>query len=292
MFVNNLFLITISVFISTQLSFGQKNKVIIHPEKIVYKIIDTTQLKLHVYRPLDFDTNTVYSSIIFFHGGGWNNGHPDMFKRQAMYFASRGMIAISAEYRIKNTHQTTPFEAVQDAKSAMRYVREHAKALHINPDMIAAGGGSAGGHLAAVCGNIEGLNALTDNTNISAVPNALVLLNPVIDNGPNSFGYRRFMERYKEISPIHNISKEAPPTIILSGTKDKIIPITSLKSYQRKMEANGNRCDLVLYENVGHAFFAKPPIKYFIETTHEIDVFLQSLAFVKGQATIKIQYSY
>jgi acetyl esterase/lipase len=278
--------------ILSQNSFSQQNKVLISAEKIVYKKIDSTLLNLHIYKPLKFHKDSIYNCIVFFHGGGWNNGSPKMFKRQSMYFASRGMIAIAAEYRIKSKHKTTPFEAVEDAKSAIRFVRKNAKELNINPTMIAAGGGSAGGHLAAACGNIKGLDSPKENLTISSVPNALVLLNPVIDNGPNSFGYRRFKNRYQEISPIHNILKGAPSTIILSGTEDKIIPVTSLKAYQTKMQKIGSRCDLVLYENVGHAFFAKPPVKYFIETTFEIDLFLKSLSYLKGNPTIKKQYNF
>ena len=217
-------------------SFSQQNKVLISAEKVVYKQIDSTLLNLHVYKPLNFQKDSIYNCIVFFHGGGWNNGSPKMFKRQSMYFASRGMIAIAAEYRIKNKHNTTPFEAVEDAKSAIRFVRENAKELNINPNMIVAGGGSAGGHLAAACGNIEGLDNPKENLKISSVPNALVLLNPVIDNGPNAFGYRRFKNRYTEISPIHNISKGAPPTLILIGTKDKIIPVMHYKIPQKSLK--------------------------------------------------------
>lgn len=287
-----IFIFLFSTVASVHLSFSQKSKVFIPAKKIVYKQIDSTRLNLHIYKPLDFHKDSTYNSIVFFHGGGWNNGNPNMFKRQAMYFASRGMIAISVEYRIKNKHHTTPFEAVEDAKSAIRYVRKNAKELHINPNMIAAGGGSAGGHLAAACGNIEGLDNSNENLSISSVPNALVLLNPVIDNGPTSFGYRRFKNRYQEISPIHNITIGAPPTIILSGTKDKIIPVSTIKQYQSKMQKIGSSCEVVLYENVGHAFFAKPPIKYFIKTTHEIDLFLKSLGYLHGNPTVEKQYRF
>ena len=285
-----LFLLIMFSLILNKNSYSQQNKIIIKAEKVVYKKIDSTLLNLHVYKPLNFHKDSIYNCIVFFHGGGWNNGSPRMFKRQSMYFASRGMIAIAAEYRIKNKHNTTPFEAVEDAKSAIRYVRENAKELSINPNMIVAGGGSAGGHLAAACGNIKGLDNPKENLKISSVPNALVLLNPLIDNGPGSFGYQRFKERYKEISPIDNITKGAPPTIILIGTKDKIIPVSTVENYKSKMEAVGSSCDLILYKNVGHAFFAKPPIKYFIETTLEIDLFLNSLSYITGSPTSNKQY--
>lgn len=282
--IPNLFIILGMVI---QFSYAQNKPEHISPEKLEYKKIDTIRLNLHIYKPLNFNRDSIYNCIVFFHGGGWNNGNPKMFQRQSMYFASRGLIAISAEYRIKSKHNTTPFESVEDAKSVIRYLRKNASDLNINPNMIVAGGGSAGGHLAAACGNITGLDNVNEDMSISSVPNALVLLNPVIDNGPKGFGYNGFKNRFKEISPIHNIAKNAPPTIILIGTKDEFVPVKTIKNYKSKMKAVGSRCDLIFYEDQGHAFFAKPPVKYFIETTYEIDLFLKSLGFLKGKPTIK-----
>ena len=162
--------------------------------------------------------------------------------------------------------------------------------LKINPNTITAGGGSAGGHLAASCGLLKMWDNSSEELSISSKPNALVLLNPVLDLGPDRFAHKRFGNNYKSLSPIHNISKNAPPTIILVGTEDRILPVPTVKKYQSTMESFGNRCDVVLYEGQGHAFFAKPPIKYFIETTDEIDRFLVSLGYLKGQPTIKKQY--
>ena len=257
---------------------------------VIYKTIGDVSLNLHVYNPKNFDEKKIHDAIIFFHGGGWNNGSHKAFKRQSMYFASRGMVAISAEYRLKNTHGTTPYDAVEDAKSAIRFVRKHAKELKINPNTITAAGGSAGGHLAASCGLLKMWDNSSEELSISSKPNALVLLNPVLDLGPDRFAHKRFGNDYKLLSPIHNISKNVPPTIILVGTEDRILPVPIVKDFKSRMESFGNRCDVVLYEGQGHAFFAKPPIKYFIETTDEIDRFLVSLGYLKGKSTIKKQY--
>ena len=263
---------------------AQNNIQNIKEETIIYKKIDTINLKLHIYKPVNFDRTKTYNCIVFFHGGGWNNGSYKAFRRHSMYLASRGMIAISADYRIKNIHGTTPFEAVEDAKSAIRYVRKHAIDLNINPDKIAAGGGSAGGHLAAACGNIEGLDGQNEDLSISSKPNALVLFNPVYDNSKNGYGYRNFGDRYLEISPLHNISKGAPPTIVFFGTKGKTTPVSSSKQYKQKMNEIGSRCDLFLYEDQEHAFFNKG--EYFIKTLVETDKFLESLDYIKGTPTI------
>lgn len=250
----------------------------------VYKQVDTTILKLHIYNPAEMTAGQQYSAIVFFHGGGWNNGSYMAFNRQASYLASRGMIAISVEYRVKNRHGTTPFEAVKDAKSAIRFVRKNADRLQIDPDRIAAGGGSAGGHLAAACGNIVGLEEPDEDQNISSVPNALVLFNPVYDNSKNGFAFRRMEGRHLEISPLHNISIGAPPTVVFFGTLDKTTPVASSEEFKRKMEAVGSRCDLFLYEGQQHAFFNKG--SYFYETLYQTDIFLTSLGYLKGSPTI------
>ncbi|MGB2300106.1 MAG: alpha/beta hydrolase [Flavobacteriaceae bacterium] len=264
---------------------------IIDSNAVVYKTLDGVTLKLHVYNPTNFDTQTMHNAIIFFHGGGWNNGSHKAFKRQSMYFASRGMVAISAEYRLKNTHGTTPYDAVEDAKSAIRYVRANAHKFKINPNTITAGGGSAGGHLAASCGLLKMWDNSAEDLTVSSKPNALVLLNPVLDLGPDHYAHKRFGKDFKLISPMQNISKNAPPTLILVGTEDRILPVPTVKKYQSIMESFDNRCDVVLYQDQGHAFFAKPPIKYFVETTDEIDRFLVSLGLLDGQSTIKNQYN-
>lgn len=264
---------------------------IIDSNAVVYKTLDGVTLKLHVYNPTNFDTQTMHNAIIFFHGGGWNNGSHKAFKRQSMYFASRGMVAISAEYRLKNTHGTTPYDAVEDAKSAIRYVRANAHKFKINPNTITAGGGSAGGHLAASCGLLKMWDNSAEDLTVSSKPNALVLLNPVLDLGPDHYAHKRFGKDFKLISPMQNISKNAPPTLILVGTEDRILPVPTVKKYQSIMESFDNHCDVVLYQDQGHAFFAKPPIKYFVETTDEIDRFLVSLGLLDGQSTIKNQYN-
>ena len=277
-------IILLVITLSTFTSFAQKNIPNIKAETQIYKQIDTINLKLHIYKPVNFDKNRTYNSIVFFHGGGWNKGNHKAFRRQSMYLASRGMIAISAEYRLKNFHGTTPFEAVEDAKSAIRYVRKHAKELNINPNKIASGGGSAGGHLAAACGNIEGLEGQHEDLKISSKPNVLVLFNPVYDNSKRGYGFRRMEGRYLEISPLHNITKDAPPTIVFFGTEDNTTPVISSKEYEQKMKEVGSRIDLHLYEGAPHSFFNKGD--YFTDTLLKTDEFLKSLGYVKGKPTL------
>ena len=267
------------------ISFSQNDKVFIKPEKVLYKSTKQGDLNLYFYRPLDFDKSKTYNCIIFFHGGGWNSGNYKQFERQSMYFASRGMIAISAEYRIKNKHGTTPIQAMEDAKSAIRFLRLNAKSFFINPNRIAAAGGSAGGHLAAVTANIDLFDNVNEDLGISSKPNLLVLYNPVID-----FGSRKWLwiDNPSDASPVHNISKGSPPTIILTGTKDKIVPVETIMNYKKIMESVGSRCDVILYDGAEHAFFNRG--EDFIDTVLKSDIFLKSNWYLEGKPTIKQQY--
>ena len=265
-----------------QLNYSQNKIQQIKAEKILYKSINEGELNLFIYKPSKFDIKKKYSCIVFFHGGGWNSGNPEQFQRQSRYFASRGMVAVSVEYRIRNKHGTSPIQAMEDVKSAIRFIRSNARLLSIDPSKIAAAGGSAGGHLAAVAGNIDLFDNSDEDLTISSKPNLLILYNPVID-----FGTRKWLwiNNPSDASPIHNISKGSPPTIILTGTNDKIVPVESIMNYKKIMESVGSRCDVILYEGAEHAFFNRGDD--FIDTVFQTDIFLKSNGYLSGPPTIK-----
>jgi acetyl esterase/lipase len=251
---------------------------------VVYKTIDTVQLKLHVFFPTGHKPSDRHPAIVFFHGGGWVNGTPTQFYKQCAYLASRGMVAITASYRLINTHGTTPKECVKDGKSAVRWIRQHAAELGIDVTHLAAGGGSAGGHVAAATGMVKGFEEDGEDMSISSKPNALVLFNPVADNGPDGYGYEKVKEYWQEFSPMHNIDEKSPPTVFFLGTKDRLIPVATGEKFRDLMQQKGVRCDLHLYEEQGHGFFNS---KRFTETLIETDRFLSSLGYLKGEPTLQ-----
>ncbi len=258
-------------------------------EQILYKQIDTTKLFMEVYHPETIDKLKKYPAMIFFFGGGWNSGSVKQFESHAKYFSQRGIICFLVDYRVKNRQQTTPFESLKDAKSAIRFIREHAGELQIDSSKIIASGGSAGGHLAAATALIDSYNEDTDNLTVSCIPNALVLFNPVIDNGPGGYGYERIGTEYKRFSPLHNIKKGTPPTIFFLGTKDKFIPVETADYYRLIMERVESRCDLKLYDGQGHGFFNYRNFEYYKKTVFETDKFLKSLGYINTEPVIKIE---
>jgi len=265
------------------------------PDKVVeFKQTDSKPLELNIFYPVNFKEGDSRPAIVFFFGGGWKGGNPNQFYPQAAYLASRGMVAISARYRTKSRYGAEPFQCVEDGKSAIRYVRKHARELGIDPDKLACGGGSAGGHVAAATATVKKWDCPDDDLTISAVPDALVLFNPVYDNGPNGYGYDRVKNYYKTISPIDNLDGTQPPTLVMMGSNDKHTPVATTELYDQRMEANGNRCDTIIYEDQKHGFFNMHKSKnneYFIKTAVAMDRFLASLGFLTGEPTVDVWFA-
>ena len=209
------------------------------------------------------------------------------FFQQCEHLADRGMVAMSAEYRVRSRHGSTPFECVRDGKSAIRWMRKNAADLGIDPTKVAAAGGSAGGHVAACTALIEGLangsNQIPAAENVSDVPNALVLFNPVIDTSKLGFGYKRLGDRYKEISPLEHVRPNLPPTLVMQGEADTTTPVSGHREFERRMTLHRNRCKLILYPGQKHGFFNpdRGDGSGFRETTKAMTEFLESIGYLR-----------
>ena len=254
-----------------------------------YRKIGETELKVWIFDPAQKSTKPL-PAIVFFFGGGWTGGSPTQFEPQSRHLAGRGMIAIVADYRVKTRQDAKPADCVSDAKACVRWVRANAARLGIDPERIAVGGGSAGGHLAASVATLPGLDTAKDDKSVSCLPNALVLFNPGTVMAPfpgldlKGFGAgldkARFGCEPTEISPIHHVKKGTPPTIIFHGKADTTVPYSTVEKFAEVMKATGNRCDLIGYEGQPHGFFNKS--KY-AETLAGADDFLVSLGYLPAK---------
>jgi len=279
--LNFFIVLIIGTLLSTQICNSQ--------EEILYKRVDTTQLFLEVHYPPNMESSRSYPAMVFFFGGGWVGGDRSQFLHQAQYFAKRGVVCFLADYRTSKINGTTPFESVKDAKSAIRFIRKNATKFNIDGTKLIASGGSAGGHLAAATALVEGYNDPADDMSIDCIPNALVLFNPVVDNGPGGYGYERIGEAYKDFSPLHNIKKDAPSTILFLGTKDHLIPVVTAEYYKMVMEKVESRCDLKLYDGKGHGFFNYKDFESYKSTVAAADQFLVSLGYLKTEPIVNIE---
>ena len=259
-------------------------------DSILYKQAGSSELYLHVDYPILYDPALSYPAMVFFFGGGWNGGTVEQFAPHALYFASRGVVCFRADYRVKSRQGTSPFESLKDAKSAMRYIRAHAHELGVDPDKIIASGGSAGGHLAVATAVIEGYNEEGEDSTVSCIPNALVLFNPVFDNGPGGYGYERIGDLYKDFSPLHNLKQGMPPAIVFLGTEDSLIPVETAWYFKTVMEKLGSRCELFLYEGEGHGFFNYRNYEIYVDTRDKADEFLISTGIIRDDSSYRMVY--
>lgn len=263
------------VILTSFLIYHQK---VLGQSQLLYKTVGKDSLYIEFQLPESKSDQSV-PLIVFYFGGGWNTGTIEQFRPHAEYFSERGLATALVDYRVLTKHGTSPIASLRDAKSAIRFLRAHADSLGIDQDRIIASGGSAGGHLAAATALIEGFNDPRDNMDISCKPDALVLFNPVIDNGPAGYGYERIMEQYPYFSPLHNIRKGAPPTIILIGTEDNLIPVETVEYFTMAMKKVGSICELRLYEGQKHGFFNYVNKENYQKTIKEADLFIQSLGW-------------
>jgi iduronate 2-sulfatase len=260
-------------------------------EVVPYAQTPEGELVLYVFKPKASNApkalgaSTSSPALVAFHGGGWASGNPRAFYWQANYLTSRGMVVICPQYRIKNVHGTSPIESTRDAMQAMQFIRANAMRFRIDPNRIAAAGGSAGGHLAAATATVSGYESkLPELQGVSPRPNALLLFNPVLDTSPRGFGHWYLQPDPSVISPIYQMEGTQPPTIIFNGTRDTTTSAERSLAYGEKMHRLGNRCEVVLYPDEHHSFFhkAKSP-ENFADTLTRSALFLESLGYLESE---------
>lgn len=262
----------------------------------VYKSVEGLNLRAWIFEPEGHRSSDKRAAIVFFFGGGWNGGSPAQFEQQAKYLANRGMVAIPVDYRVKSRNGTLANIAVMDAKAAIRWVRTNAARLGIDPNRIAASGGSAGGHLAAATAMLPGHDIETSGQSVSPAPNAMILFNPVlitapVKDDPESMAAQ--MEKVKKLqprlgatpesmSPYHNIRSNLPPSIIFHGEEDPIVPYQQIELFVRAMKNAGNRCELVSYPGQRHGFFnyGRRDKSTYTDIMRRTDEFLVSLGWL------------
>lgn len=239
--------------------YPQELKVI--QKKMTYKKVDGRDLTVDVFYSTDEHNNADKPAIALFHGGGWVFGSPEEFYTTCERFASKGFVTFSFQYRLSINDdgsyphpEITPIESVKDARSAIRWLRENAESLHIDPDRIVVGGQSAGGQLALSTALLDKINEDSDNMGVSPVPNALLLYSSCV-NTMEAWIDKILGDRNDQIwaiSPYHNLKKNMPPAIAFHGESDNQVLFYTMQFFNDKMKSLGNPFELVTYEGRDH----------------------------------------
>jgi acetyl esterase len=238
----------LSVAITPSTSYAQVSAP--NPEVKTYKTVASAKLTAHVFQPVASGNARSRPAIILLHGGGWNAGSPEWVYDDAKRFAGLGMVAIAGEYRLSDRKDSTPLEAMSDVRDLIRWVRQKAADLGVDPHRVAVFGISAGGHLAASAAVFPH----DEESKFSAVPDALILLSPAVsiigDHWPQLLLGSR--AEVKDISPEENIKTQLPPIVVMEGAADTETPLAGVERFCERAKQAGGTCELHVYPNLGH----------------------------------------
>ncbi|MEN8663042.1 MAG: alpha/beta hydrolase fold domain-containing protein [Lentimonas sp.] len=218
-------------------------------------------------------------AVIMFHGGGWGSGSRKQFTPFCEYLASRGLVAATVTYALAKKSTTPGISrkrvCIEDAKSAIRWYKQHADELGIDPQRIIAGGGSAGGHISLLATTNSGLNKPNDPKGYDTDVLAYLLFNPAlgVEDSKDS-----------EVNFLKHLKADLPPSITFFGSEDKKW-FTGWKKATKKMQSlKVQSAELYIAEGQGHGFFNKKPWSDL--TFIEADRFLKKHGLVTGKPTL------
>lgn len=272
-------------------------------QSMVYQQYSDTTLKIYYRQPAN--VSGLKPAILFIHGGAWTGGSASTFFPYINYFALRGMVGISIDYRLIAKETDDIMNCIADCKAAIRFVKLHAKELGVDTNQIVLSGESAGGHLAACMVMLDPTRA--NNQRGSA--KALVLFNPVLNlatptfikyldagllkkkniNADSLMNQALLVSKAKAISPLFLSSKLVPNTILINGTEDKTTPPHFAEQFAQNLNQVGS-CKLVLLPNTAHAFAVahyRAPEAITVSALEMVDVFLKEAKLIKGNPIIR-----
>lgn len=254
-------------------------------EKYIYKTPDGQPLEMEIYFPPGHDPKTSsVPGVILFHGGSWIGGSLDQFRSLCAYLASRGMVSATARYRFYKGEKL-PVAAmikricITDAKSAIRWFKQNAKDLGVDPNRIISGGGSAGAHISTLATLNPGLNDPADPQEIDTSAIAYLWFNPAFSPGDS---------KDPEVDALQHIKPQMPPSIVFFGDKDDYKK--GWDTVHEKIRSLGpDTAELLIAPGQGHSFFNAVP--WMTTCAIAIDEFLTKLGLLKGEPTLNLPAS-
>lgn len=221
--------------------------------------------------------------VILFHGGGWSGGGLTQFRHVCRYLASRGLVAATANYRMLSRAERERLPAgesykrvcVTDAKSAIRWMKQHAEELRIDPARLITGGGSAGGHVSVLATLNPGLDDPSDPPGFDTRVVAYLLFNPA---------FRAADREDPAIDVLAHLGRGLAPAVIFFGTEDATWK-PGTDALLAQLRARGDsRAELWLAAGQAHGFFNRPPWQDV--TLAEADRFLVRLGLLRGEPAL------
>ena len=210
-------------------------------------------------------------ALVLLHGGGWRGGNRGMVQGYGERLAAAGFVCVAPEYRLTGE---SPWPAqIHDVKAAIRWVRAHSAELGIDAGRIGVLGRSAGAHLALLAAGTPGLAAFEGsggNEGVSTTVGAVVAVFPptlfytgeerVHGASPARalMGEAATAEDARAAAPVAHVGPGFPPTFLLHGTADKVVPVSASMVLYEALVRAGVPVEMHLYAEQPHGFAGQP----------------------------------
>lgn len=241
---------------------------------VEFSNVENQHLQLNIARPKD--GAGPFPAVLCIHGGGFRAGTREGYDALCVRLASKGYVAATVTYRLAPAFKFPA--AVQDCKTAVRWLRANAAKYRINLSRIGAMGGSAGGHLALFLGVTEGVIAFEGEGN-SEESSAVQCV--VSYYGPSDFtqSYGKSVDAHEVLplffggdletkrrehivgSPLYWVTPKAPPTLCIHGTQDTYVAYEQAGWMVDRLKAAGVEASLFTLDGAGHGFKGEDAVK-------------------------------
>ena len=228
---------------------------IVEIKDVEYKNVNGKSLQMDFYRQKNADGQLPL--LLFIHGGSWKSGKRSDYLVYLTSFAEKGYMTATVSYRL--LRDSIYPAAVEDVTDAVDWLFKNGENYGYDPNRIALIGGSAGAHLAMLAG-YGWKNTRTDGDNPNSSANVHRVKAVVNIYGPadltteyarnqrlvNAFighTYNEKPELYREASPITYLNSSCPPTLILHGTSDTLVPVSQSDTLKSRLDALGVPCE-------------------------------------------------
>jgi acetyl esterase/lipase len=233
---------------------------------VVYSKVAGEELKMDIYSPSSPANGQKRGAVAVFHGGAWMFGNRQSMAELCKTLAESGLVAATVQYRLAPKHKWPAM--LDDAQTAVRYLRKNAERLGIDPERIGASGASAGGHLSLLLGFRDTVNAApsehmgvssrvravlnlfgpTDLSNTKDYPASLDMMFATVLGKARA----QATEEIKSASPVYFVDAKSAPVFTIQGKIDGLVPVAQAEALDAKLKASGVPHLMNLIENMGH----------------------------------------